>query len=539
MSSQRFPHSGTRPSSTPSASPKRPASSVCCCFITTRRALTIRSMRSLRPTAATPSRSKPPRRAASSILAESQVDAVVVGAGPNGLAAAIVLAAAGKSVRVLEAESTIGGGTRSEALTLPGYVHDVCSSVLPLAHAPPFYPPLPLADYGLTYDRPPIPLAHPLDDGSAGVLDRSVAVTASGLGRDGAAYRRLMDPIVRHAELLTRQFLGPPRPSAHLVTLARFGIPALRSAAALGAGRFRSPQARALFVGLGAHSMLSLRRPATASFGLVLAAAGHAYGWPFAHGGSQRVADGLAALLRARGGTIAVDSRVASMQQVSSSRVVLFDLTPRQVLLIASGQWPDDFNRQLQRFRYGPGVFKVDWALDGPIPWRAQACRQAGTVHVGGALDEVVAAEGAVAAGGRAERPFVILAQPTVADPTRAPAGKHVGWAYCHVPNGSTVDMRERIEAQVERFAPGFTSRILARHVMGPADIERHNANNVGGDINGGIADLRQLFIPPTRRLYATPNPQLYLCSSSTPPGGGVHGVCGYYAARPAPRPGP
>ncbi len=466
--------------------------------------------------------------------AAGPVDAVIVGAGPNGLAAAIVLAGAGKSVRLLEAESTIGGGTRSQALTLPGFIHDVCSSVLPLAHASPFFRTLPLAEYGLTYDHPPIPLAHPLDDGSAGVLDRSLAVTASGLGRDGAAYRHLMEPIERHAALLTRQFLGPPRPSAHLVTLARFGIPALRSAAALAASRFRTEQARALFVGLGAHSMLSLRRPATASFGLVLAAAGHAYGWPFAHGGSRRVADALAALLRALGGTIALDVRVASMPQLSSRRVVLFDLTPRQVLPIASSQWPDGFSRQLQRFRYGPGVFKVDWALDGPIPWRAPACRQAGTVHVGGAFDEVVAAEDAVAEGGVAERPFVILAQPTVADPTRAPAGKHVGWAYCHVPNGSTVDMRGRIEAQVERFAPGFTSRILARQVMGPADIERHNANNVGGDINGGIADLRQLFIRPTSRLYATPNRQLYLCSSSTPPGGGVHGMCGYYAARAA-----
>ena len=462
------------------------------------------------------------------------MDAVIVGGGPNGLAAAIVLATAGKSVRVLEAEATIGGGTRSQALTLPGFIHDVCSSVLPLAHASPFFRTLPLAEYGLTYDHPPIPLAHPLDDGSAGVLDRSVAVTASGLGPDGAAYRGLMEPIVRHAELLTCQFLGPPRPSAHLVRLARFGIPALRSTAALTAGRFRGPQARALFAGLGAHSMLSLRRPATASFGLVLAAAGHAYGWPFAHGGSQRVADALAALLRARGGTIALDVRVASMPQLSSSRVVLFDLTPRQVLPIASSQWPDGFSRQLQRFRYGPGVFKVDWALDGPIPWRAPACRQAGTVHVGGPFDEVVAAEDTVAAGGVAERPFVILAQPTVADPTRAPAGKHIGWAYCHVPNGSTVDMRERIEAQVERFAPGFTSRILARHVMSPADLERHNANNVGGDINGGIANLRQLFIRPTSRLYATPNRQLYLCSSSTPPGGGVHGMCGFYAARKA-----
>ena len=459
---------------------------------------------------------------------------MVVGSGPNGLAAAIVLATAGKSVRVLEAEATIGGGSRSDALTLPGFIHDVCSSVLPLAQASPFFRTLPLSEQGLTYDHPEIPLAHPLDDGSAAVLHRSVDRTASELGADGAAYRRLMGPIVRHAELLTNQFLGPPRLSPHLLTLARFGIPALRSAAALAASRFRTAPARALFVGLGAHSMLSLRRPATASFGLVLAAAGHAFGWPFAHGGSQRVADALASLLRTRGGTIATDYRVGSMEQVSGSRVVLFDLTPRQVLPIASGEWPDGFTRQLQRFRYGPGIFKVDWALDGPIPWRADACRRAGTVHVGGSFDEVVAAEGLVAGGEVAERPFVILAQPTVADPSRAPAGNHVGWAYCHVPNGSTIDMRERIEAQVERFAPGFTSRILARHVMSPADVERHNANNVGGDINGGIADLRQLFIRPTPRLYATPNRQIYLCSASTPPGGGVHGMCGAFAARTA-----
>lgn len=467
-------------------------------------------------------------------MADSRVDAIVVGAGPNGLAAAIVLTSAGKSVRVLEAESMIGGGARSDALTLPGFIHDICSSVLPLAHASPFFRTLPLSEHGLAYDHPPIPLAHPLDDGSAAVLDRSVDVTAKGLGGDGAAYRRLMQPIVRHADLLTKQFLGPPRPSAHLLTLARFGIPALRSAAALSVSRFRTSQAQALFAGLGAHSMLSLRRPATASFGLVLAAAGHAYGWPFARGGSQRVAEALAALLRSRGGTIATAYRVNNLEQLSEGRVVLFDLTPRQVLSIASRQWSEGFSRQLQRFRYGPGVFKVDWALDGPIPWRADACRRAGTVHVGGTLDEVVAAEDTVAAGQVAERPFVILAQPTVADATRAPSGKHVGWAYCHVPNGSTVDMRERIEAQVERFAPGFMSRILARHVMGPADIERHNANNVGGDINGGIADLRQLFIRPTRRLYATPNRQLYFCSSSTPPGGGVHGMCGYFSARTA-----
>jgi phytoene dehydrogenase-like protein len=467
-------------------------------------------------------------------LAKSPLDAVVVGSGPNGLAAALALAGAGKSVQILEAESTIGGGARSDALTLPGFTHDICSSVLPLAHASPFFRTLPLADYGLSYDQPPIPLAHPLDDGTAGVLHRSLDQTVSGLGRDGVAYRRLMGPIVANIELLVNQFLGPPRPSIHLVTLARFGLPALRSAGALAASRFRTAQARAMFTGLGAHSMLSLRRPATAAFGLILGAAGHAYGWPFAHGGSQRLSDALADLLRARGGTVATDRRVTAMDQVKDGRVVLFDLTPRQVLSIARDQWPAGFTKQLERFRYGPGVFKVDWALDGPIPWRAEACRQAGTVHVGGAFDEVIAAEDAVAAGREAERPFVILAQPSVADPTRAPDGKHVGWAYCHVPNGSRVDMRERIEAQVERFAPGFTSRILARHVMTPADIERHNANCVGGDINGGIADLRQLFLRPTARLYATPNRQLYFCSSSTPPTGGVHGMCGFFAARAA-----
>src|ERR1700682_5667720 len=433
----------------PSVSRKQRAPSGCCCITTIRRAPMTRSMRSWRPTAATRSRSTPPPRAPSSTLADRRVDAVVVGSGPNGFAAAIVLAGAGKSVRVLEAESSIGGGARSDALTLPGFIHDVCSSVLPLAQASPFFRTLPLADYGLSYDHPPIPLAHPLDDGSAGVLHRSLDLTATGLGRDGGAYRALMAPIVRHMDLLVSQFLGPPRPSAHLVTLARFGIPALRSAGALAAGRFRTPQARALFAGLGAHSLLSLRRPATAAFGLVLGAAGHAYGWPFAHGGSQRLSDALAGLLRAKCATIATAQRVTIMDQVTDARVVLFGLTPRQVLPIARGQWPDGFSRQLERFRYGPGVFKVAWALDGPIPWRAEACRQAGTVHVGGAFDEVIAAEDAVAAGTVAERPFVILAQPTVADPTRAPAGKHVGWAYCHVPNGSAGDMRERIGAAV------------------------------------------------------------------------------------------
>jgi phytoene dehydrogenase-like protein len=467
-------------------------------------------------------------------LAEGPVDAVVVGSGPNGLAAAIALAGAGKSVRVLEAEPTIGGGARSEALTLPGFVHDVCSSVLPLTLGSPFFRTLPVGEHGFSFVHPEIPLAHPFDDGSAAVLDRSLDATVAGLGEDGRAYRRLMATSVRNAELLTAQFLGPLRPTHHLLAMARFGIPALWPAASLARRSFRGPHARGLFAGVSAHSMVSLRRPASASFGLVLVAAAHAFGWPFARGGSQQFSNTLGAILRSRGGSIRTDSRVGSMDDLAGARVTLFDLTPRQVLGITGNRLADGFRRELQQFRYGPGVFKVDWALDGPIPWRAQACRRAGTVHLGATLDEVVAAEDAVAAGQVAERPFVILAQPTVADSTRAPAGKHVGWAYCHVPNGSAVDMTARIEAQVERFAPGFTSRIVARHVMGPADIERHNPNCVGGDINGGSAELRQLFLRPTRRLYATPDRQLYMCSASTPPGGGVHGMCGAFAARTA-----
>jgi phytoene dehydrogenase-like protein len=467
-------------------------------------------------------------------LADRGLDAIVVGSGPNGLAAAISLAGAGKSVQVLEAESTIGGGARSASLTLPGFVHDVCSSVLPLAAASPFFRSLPLAQYGLEYVNPPIPLAHPLDDGTAAVLDRSLQVTAQGLGDDGRAYRRLMGSLVKNLDVLLAQFLGPPRLPRHPLAMARFGIPALLPAAVLARRSFRQDPARALIAGIGAHSMISLRRPATGAFALVLAAAAHGYGWPFARGGSQKVTDALIAVLQARGGTVRGGTRVESMDQLADARVLMFDLTPRQVLGIAGDHLPGGFTRQLGRFRYGPGIFKLDWALDGPIPWRAEACQGAGTVHVGGTLDEVTEAEDAVAAGRIAERPFVILAQPTAADPTRAPAGKHIGWAYCHVPNGSSVDMTARIEAQVERFAPGFTSRILGRSVMGPAEIERHNANCVGGDINGGSADLRQLFLRPTRRLYATPNRQLYLCSASTPPTGGVHGMCGAFGARSA-----
>jgi len=344
-----------------------------------------------------------------------------------------------------------------------------------------------------------------------------------------------MGPLVRHADYVTRQTLGPFRPPiAHPFTMARFGLPSLRSAAGLARGLFRGDPGRALFAGMAAHSMLSLRRRPTAGFSILLAMTAHAYGWPFARGGSQSIANALAGVLEARGGTIATGSRITSMEQLQGGRVVLFDLVPRDVASIAGDQLTPSFKNDLERFRYGEGVFKVDWALDSPIPWRNGDCRRAGTVHLGGTFGELLDAEDAVAAGAIPERPFVILAQPTLFDPTRAPAGKHVGWAYCHVPGGSTIDATARIEAQVERFAPGFTSRIIGRKTMNAVEVEHHNANNVGGDINAGIADLRQFFIRPTRRLYATSNPQIYLCSASTPPGGGVHGMCGAWAARTA-----
>jgi phytoene dehydrogenase-like protein len=460
-------------------------------------------------------------------------DAIIVGSGPNGLAAAIALASAGWSVLVLEAEDTVGGGTRSAPLTLPGFLHDVCSAVHPMALASPFFRTLPLQRYGVEFIQPPAPLAHPLPDGTAAVLERSVEVTGQGLGADAAAYWKLMAPLVADADKLVYELLGPLRLPHYPLALARFGPRALRSAAGLARGWFRGDRARALFAGMAAHSMLPLEQKATAAFALMLGITGHAVGWPVVRGGSQKIADALTACLTSLGGRILTGRRVRSIAELGSARAILCDVTPRQLLEIAGSSLPRGYRGQLERFRYGPGVFKVDWALDAPIPWLAADCRRAGTVHLGGTLPELVAAEAAVAEGQYPERPFVILAQPSLFDPTRAPQGKHTAWAYCHVPNGSTVDMTERIEAQVERFAPGFRQRVLARSTMGPADVERHNANYVGGDINGGMEDLRQLFTRPVLRLnpYSTPDPHLYICSSSTPPGGGVHGMCGAFAA--------
>jgi len=469
--------------------------------------------------------------------------ATIVGSGPNGLAAAIVLAEAGWAVRVIEGAETIGGGCRTEALTLPGFVHDVCSAVHPLGAGSPLFTTLPLADHGLRFLQPEVPLAHPFDDRTAAVLGRTVAETVDSLDpEDGPSYRRLMGPLVDGWERLVPEVLAPlhvPRSVGSGLLLARFGLRGLRSASGLARSRFAGERARGLFAGLAGHSMLPLDKPASAAIGLVLGAAGHAVGWPIPEGGARSIADALASYLRSLGGTLETGRWVRSLDELpalSTEHVALLDLGPRQLLALAGERLPRGYRRRLARFHYGPGVCKVDWALSGPIPWRAEACRRAGTVHLGGTLEEIAASEAAAWRGEHAERPYVLLSQPTLVDPSRAPAGKHVAWGYCHVPSGSTEDRTTAIEAQVERFAPGFRDLVLGRHVMTARDMEAHNPNYVGGDINGGAAELGQLFFRPVPRLspYATPVPGLFLCSSSTPPGGGVHGMCGVFAARSA-----
>ena len=468
--------------------------------------------------------------------AVSEHDAVVVGSGPNGLAAAVELARAGRSVLVREAAETVGGGLRSGELTLPGFVHDLCSAIHPMGVASPFFRTLPLPEHGLEWIEPPAPLAHPLEGEEAAVLLRSVAETADGLGADAESYRALFGPLVASWTQLESAVLGPlVRVPRHPLALARFGLSGLQPAASLARRRFGGEPGRALFAGLAGHSTLSLDNVGSASFGLVLGTAGHAVGWPLPRGGSQRIADALASYLRSLGGEIQTSAPVESLDELSAA-TVLCDVTPRQLLRLAGERLPPRYRRRLERFRYCPGVFKLDWALSGPIPWTAPACARAGTVHLGGTLDEIAASERAPARGETSERPFVLLAQPSLFDASRAPEGRHTAWAYCHVPNGSTVDMTEAIERQIERFAPGFRERILARSASAPADLERRNPNLVGGDIGGGSNELRQLVARPVLRPvpYATPLEGVYLCSSSTPPGGGVHGMCGYLAARAA-----
>ena len=465
-------------------------------------------------------------------------DAVVVGSGPNGLAAAITLAQAGCSVLVIEGKETIGGGLRSAELTLPGFIHDPCSAVHPLGMGSPFFRALPLERFGLRWIQPDAPLAHPLGSGAADavLVDRSLDITAARLGVDAGRYRLLMAPLVENWEDLLGDLLGPLRVPHHPLLYARFGATALLPATGLARSLFTAERARAVFAGLACHSIMPLERPLSAAFGLTLGLLAHGVGWPIPAGGSQRVTDALVGYFQSLGGDLVTGWMVQRMDELPNASAYLFDITPRQLLQITGERLPSGYRRQLGRFRYGPGVFKVDLALDGPIPWADPNCALAGTVHLGGTLDEIAAGERAVWRGEHPDRPFVLLAQQSLFDASRAPAGKHTVWAYCHVPNGSTVDMTAVIEAQIERFAPGFRERILARSTRSAIQLEQYNPNYIGGDINAGVQDLRQQFTRPAIRPvpYTTPDPQIYLCSSSTPPGGGVHGMCGYHAAQAA-----
>ena len=464
--------------------------------------------------------------------------AVVIGSGPNGLAAAITLAEAGCAVTVHEAQATVGGGTRSEELTLHGFVHDVCSAIHPMGRGSPFFRRLELP---IEWVEPPAAVAHPFDDGTAALVERDLHATARALGPDGSGYRGLVGPLARHFDVLEPLLLGPypPPPRAlaaavravGLAELRRGALAALADARSLAERTFSTMRARALFAGCAAHSMLPLERRPSGGFGLMLAVLAHARGWPFPVGGAQRIADALAERLVALGGEIRTSS---AQEELPRADLVLADLVPRELLRLARGRFPARYEQALRRYRHGPGAFKLDWALAGPIPWRAPECARAGTVHLGGTLDEISASEWDAWSGRTSARPFVLLAQHTLFDPTRAPEGKHTAWAYCHVPNGSAEDMTDAIEAQVERFAPGFRELVLARSALAPALLEAKNRNLVGGDVNGGAADLGQLFFRPAKRLfpYRTPLEGVYVCSAATPPGGGVHGMCGYSAAR-------
>jgi len=460
------------------------------------------------------------------------IDAVVIGSGPNGLSAAIVLAQAGCKVVVFEANATAGGGVRSAELTLPGFTHDVCSAVHPFAIASPFWQTLPLSKYGLEWIQPAVMLAHPLDDGRAASTVRSLEATAAGLGDDGRAYADIVGGVVRDWPRISRAVLGPPTLPRHPLALAKFGLHALRSMQGLAMSTFKSEAARALLAGSAAHGMLPLEHALTAGIGLTLTALSHIGGWPIPRGGSQSITTALVQHLASLGGEVFAGSPVNDVDKLPRAKIVLCDLSPRPLLRIAGHKFPRAYRRRLERYRYGMGVFKVDWALDAPIPWTSDECRRAGTVHVGGTLAEIAASERDAWSGRVSERPFVLMSQPTTLDPSRAPAGKHVAWGYCHVPSGSTVAMLDRIERQIERFAPGFRDRVLARSITTPRDLEANNPNLVGGDIGAGVTDLRQFFTRPTWRNYSTPVKGLYLCSASTPPGVGVHGMCGYYAAK-------
>lgn len=464
-----------------------------------------------------------------------QWDVVVVGSGPNGLSAALTLVSEGLSVLVLEAAETIGGGARTEPRGESGYLHDICSAIHPMGIASPLFRALQLEEHGeIEWVHAPVPLAHPFDDGTAAELLVSLEKTAAGLGRDEKAYLDLLAPFQRRAESMVNAILRPIRIPRHPLLMARFGVKGLQSCARLVTRHFTEERSRAIFAGCAAHSVVPLDRMATASFGLALHLTAHYAGWPILRGGSISIINALARRFRDGGGEIRTGQRVRSLAELPPHRAVLFDLTPRQIAAIAGDALPSRFSRRYARYRYGPGVFKIDWTLDGPIPWKAEACRRAATVHVAGTWEDIAESESQVANGSHPERPFVLVAQQSQFDSTRAPAGKQTGWAYCHVPHGSTVDMTARIEAQIERMAPGFGDLIRTRVTMNPAELHEHNPNMIGGDIGGGANDLRQFVMRPIARWnpYTTPNPTLFIGSSSTPPGGGVHGMCGYWAAR-------
>ena len=462
-------------------------------------------------------------------------EVVVVGSGPNGLAAAIEMTRAGCRVTLMEAANTIGGGTRTEELTLPGYRHDVCSAIHPLAASSPFFNRLPLERHGLHWIYPPASLAHPFDDGTAALLEREIAATVETLDpNDAEAYAGLLSPLADNWQEIVDDLLAPISFPDHPVLMARFGRHAVRSALGLAGSTFKGERARALFAGMAGHSFLPLEKAGTAAFGLILATLGHVAGWPVAAGGSSAISTALADYFSSLGGRIITGTAVTNLEVFPSGTIFLLDVTPRQLLQMAGRSFDSGYRRRLTAYRYGPGVFKIDWALSGAIPWRAPACSRAATVHLGGTMEEIAASESEVWRGGHSKRPFVLVAQQSLFDPERAPQGRHTGWAYCHVPNGSRFDMTQRIEAQMERFAPGFKDLILARHVRDTAGYQSYNQNLIGGDINGGVQDLRQILARPVagRKPYATPDGNIYLCSSSTPPGGGVHGMCGYHAAR-------
>ncbi|GAB3748985.1 phytoene desaturase family protein [Spirosoma pomorum] len=468
-------------------------------------------------------------------MGQSTYDAVVVGSGPNGLAAAITLQQQGLSVLVIEGKPTIGGGLRSAELMLPGFVHDICSAIHPMAAGSPFFKTLPLAEYGLTFVNPPVAAAHPLDGGKAAALQGSVADTARTLGIDADAYTNLLGPLVKSWPGLAPDVLGPLRFPKHPIDLAAFGLNALQPITLL-ARRFKTPEARALLAGMAAHSIQPLTNLTTSAIALVLTAVGHLQNWPVPLGGSTKIADAMASYFQSIGGTIITNWFVKSLNELPPARAILLDVTPKQMLALAGDRFSPVYRKQLERYRYGMGVFKIDWALDGPIPFTAPECRQAGTVHIGGTLEEITIAEQQTSDGKHPDKPFVLLAQQSLFDDSRAPAGKHTAWAYCHVPNGSTEDRTEAIERQIERFAPGFRDLILARHTMNTQEVEAYNPNYIGGDINGGIIDITQLYTRPVISLspYKTSAKGIYVCSSSTPPGGGVHGMCGFHAAKQA-----